>query len=176
MGRLDSAWKKGRDRFNKKQSEAAKRRKEGRQLENDKEMLEWMDKRATAAGQATKDKKDKAAGRKSDTMFLCLICLEKNVYSHSTLPKSETYPRGLLAGMPMVGHVQGKAYCQVCKNQHANWVFVEKDEEEEVKAKETPERIERNVIANMCERDGCIRKRYKQGNKFLTLCSKHKRQ
>ena len=175
-----SAWKKGRDRFNKKQSEAAKRRKEGRQLDSDKDMIEFIDERATAGGQATKEKKDKAENRTSDTMFLCLICLEKNVHTHATLPKGEnTHPRGLLAGMPRVGNGGGRAYCQVCKDQHSNWVFVEKDEEDEVKAKKTPERIETNVIANMCERDGCIYKRdkTKKGNKVYTytICVSHRK-
>ena len=171
-----SAWKKGRDRFNKKMSEAAKRRKEGHQLESDKEALELIDKRATAGGQATKEKKDKAENRTCDTMFLCLICLEKNVYTYSMLPKSDkNFSKGLLEDMPRVDHASGRARCNVCKDQHSNWVFVEEDEEEEVRAEETPERIEREVIANMCEREGCIYKRFKKGNTVYTICKGHKK-
>ena len=167
-----SAWKKGRDRFLKKVSDAAKRRKEGRQLDSDKEVIEFIDKRATAAGQGAKEKRDKAAGRTSNTMFLCLYCLKRNVYTHNTLPKSEhTHPKGLLDGMPMVDHHSGNAYCKVCKSKHVNWVFVEKEEEEEVKAKKTPKRIETNVIANMCEMDGCISKNWRK----YTICQGHKR-
>ena len=166
-------WKEGVEKGRGAWAGVHKKLKSGEKLTDEqKDSIKRQKAGANAGGHAYKEKKDKEAGRISNTPFICLYCKKEGVVTYKELPMGEKHESGLQKGLPKIGNAEPRSCCPGCRSRtgrrksHQHWTVVKKNEVEIVKKGGIPERIERDLI--MCEREGCVSVPYRK-----KLCYTH---